>query len=145
MKNRCFIILLLLLALAGLCYFGGTHTPWLKLSTCLKQPEKYDGRLVTYIREPRIEKITSDGFILSHGEGFIPVQADTLGLKENEYIGLTAVYHQEGYLEAVHLAIARNRRYKIILSVFPVILVAVLFFRNFRINWKEKQIEIKNA
>ncbi|MBN2103737.1 hypothetical protein JW835_06830 [bacterium] len=145
MSSRFFILFVLIILLTGLCYYGGTHTPWLKLSTCLEHPEKYDGQRVTYIREPKIEKVTPEGFILNHGGDTLPVIADTTGLKANEYIGLVAIFHKEGYLEAVDMVISKNRRYKILLSVIPVLLTAFLFFRSFKINWKTMQFEMKHA
>jgi len=145
MSSRFIIFPTLIIILIAVCYYGGSHAPWLKLSTCLENPEQYDGRLVTYIREPKIEKVTSDGFILKHGGGTLPVLADTTGLRANEYIGLTAIFHQEGYLEAENLVISKNRRYKIILSIIPVFLITILFLQNFKINWKNIHFEIKHA
>ena len=132
MKNRIPVFFILLLLLAGLSYYGTFNPPWLKLTTCLENPEKYDGSLVTYFSEPRIQKVTDSGFILRTTSGTIPVLSDTAGLRQGEYIGLTAVYHKAGYLTATRWIISKNRRYKIILSIIPVGLVAFLFFRYFR-------------
>ena len=134
MTKQILTFFLLLLLLCGLSYYGTLSAPWLKLTTCLQDPEEYDGSLVTYFSEPRIQEITNSGFILHTSSGTIPVLSDTAGLRQGEYIGLTAIYHKEGYLTATRWVISKNRRYKIILSILPVCLVAFLFFRTFRWN-----------
>ena len=64
-------------------------------------------------------------------------------LKEGEFVGMRAIFHREGYLEAVALHVAKRRREKIWISVLPVFLVGFLFIRNFRFNLKSFQIELR--
>jgi hypothetical protein len=144
MTKRILTFFLLLFLLGGLSYYGTLNPPWLKLTSCLEDPEKYDGSLVTYFSEPRIQEITASGFILHTTSGTIPVLSDTSGLRQGEYIGLTAIYHKAGYLTATRWVISKNRRYKIILSVIPVCLVAFLFFRTFRWN-RRFEFEVQHA
>lgn len=144
-KYRVTIIIILCLILTGLCIYGGVNSPWLTLDVCLKDPEQYNGALVTHITEPRVGKITSDGFYLkSKGHPDIFVFSDTTGLISGEYLGITAIFHKEGHLEVQTLFIAENRRYKILLSIIPVILIAGLFFSHFHWNWKRMQFEEKS-
>ena len=133
MKFRIPIIISLLTTLILLCIHFAHHNPWLSLDACLKAPDFYDGQLVTSFREPLISEIYEDGFLLTQKAGqSIKVVTDTSGLILNKYIGLTATFHKEGYLKAVHLRVSENRRYKIVLSVLPALLVAGLFFRFFK-------------
>ncbi|MBN1783033.1 hypothetical protein JW948_18000 [bacterium] len=143
--NRLTVMAFLFASLTGLCFYGMTHPPYLSLETCLNNPGKYDGRTVTYISEPYIREIKPDGFLLQHRAGTIRVLSDTTGLRVNEYVGLVAVYHREGFLEARQIMISKNRRYKIIFSIFPVLLIAVLLLRHFKMNWKTIQIGFRNA
>lgn len=144
MKYRILIIVSALTTLTLFCFHFANHSPWLTLDDCLENPEKYDDKLVTSFREPMIAEIYADGFLLRQKAGQnIKVFSDTTGLVLNKYIGLAATFHKEGYLEAVHLKVSENRRYKIGLSILPTLLVIGLFFRFFRWNkssysWRPK-------
>ena len=139
MKTRILVIVLSLTLLILLCIHFAHHNPWLSLNQCLENPKLHDGRTVTRFREPRIAEIHTEGFLLKQKSGkSIPVIADTTGLIPGKYIGLVAVFHKEGYLEAVHLKVSQNRRYKIGLSILPALLVLALFFRFFRWDRKSK-------
>jgi hypothetical protein len=141
------MIIILLAMIITLSYIGMRTAPWLSVNTCLENPDAYHGRTVTYYREPKVGDIYADGFQLLQKKGpSIRVYADTTGLIQGEYIGMIATFHRDGYLISQSLRIAKNRRYKIGFSVFPVVIVAVLFFRSFRFNLKKCQIELrKNA
>ncbi len=133
MKIRILMIVSSLTLLSLLCIHFAHHSPWLSLDACLKNPEKFDGELVTSFREPRISEIYSDGFLLTQKAGdSIKVLSDTSGLVINKYVGLSATFHKEGHLKAIHLKVSENRRYKIGLSIIPVLLIAFLFFRFFK-------------
>jgi len=133
---------ILLIALSVVTVY---HHPWISLNDCYENPEKYDGKLVTHFREPVIAEILDDGFILKQYQGpSIKVFAETTNLKTGEFVGLKAIFHKEGYLEAVSCRIAKNRRYKIWLSVIPVVLVAFFLFQSFQVEWKTIRIRVKD-
>ena len=109
--------------------------PWINLDACLEHPQKYHGRQITQFREPRILEITGDGFIL--GQKQLPpvlVRCDTSGLRVQEYVGLVAFFHKDGYLTADRVQIAEKRRIKIWMSTFPLFFVLILFIRYFRFD-----------
>ena len=145
--KRPILLICLLVIMMGLSYYGKFHHPWLDLKTCLENPTEYHGRLVTSFDESSIGSIHSDGFLLLQKNGpSYKVLADTAGLKTGEFVGLTAVFHQEGYLRAVSLHVAQKRRMKMWISVIPALLVGILLIRSFKINWRNKTIEVrKNA
>jgi hypothetical protein len=143
--KRLAIICILSVILAGLCLYGSIHRPWLSLDTCLAHPEKYDGSLVTYMSEPSIDEITPDGFILRFHGGRIPVYSDTTGLRINEYVGILATFHKEGFLTAEKIVIAKNRRYKILLSLIPALMIVILFINQFKFSFRDIRIDTRNA
>ena len=125
----CFFSLLLMM------FRSRFDHPWLDLNTCLKSPSLYDGALVNHYREPRIGRITADGFwLIQKNAPRIFVQADTTGLIENEYVGLVARFNKEGKLFSVQLAVAHHRREKIILSLIPTVFVMFMLFRRYKIG-----------
>jgi len=147
MNLRIVGIIIIFLAIAGLGYYNYRTNPWISVSDCLDDPESYDGAVVTRFREPMIKSICGNGFVLSQKQGpEIKVVMDTTGLRTGEFVGLRAVFHREGYLEAVKFHMSERRRYKIWLSVPPVLLVMLLCLRYFRFNSRTGYIELrKNA
>lgn len=144
-RKRIAVLFSLGLGIIGLCVYSGTAHPWFTTTDCAKNPDKFDGRRIEHFSEPKVGEIHGDGFILiQKGKPSIRVLADTTGLVSNHFIGLSAVYHKEGYLEAVTLVMASKRRYKMWLSVIPVIIVGVLLLRNICWNRKEFQLELKD-
>ena len=141
---RWIFICLLLVLIVLLSFYSVNHRPWIHIKDCLENPEKYDGTLITNFSEPQIQEIYIDGFLLQQNQ--IPplrVYSDTTGLILGEYIGLQAIFHKEGYLEATVVQISKNREEKIWISVLPVFFVGFLFFRYYRFNIKKIQIELR--
>jgi hypothetical protein len=112
---------------------------------CQKNPKIYDGHTVTSFSEPRIGQIYSDGFqLIQKDSPPIRVLADTAGLETGEFVGLKAVFHDEGYLTAVSIHVAHYRRSKIWISVIPAVIVLFFMIRYFRLNIKKYQIELRS-
>ena len=145
MKKRIVLILTLFIILCLLCIYTGLAHPWISIEECLKNPKKYDGRLITEYWEPQIGKIYSNGFqLIQRHAPSIRVYCDTTGLQSGEFVGLKAHFHDKGYLTAEQAFVATNRRYKIWLSVIPVFLILFLFLYYYRINLKKFQFELRN-
>ena len=144
-KQKITFAVILSTLLILLSFYGAYFHPWIELNQCLKNPEQYDGKMVTHFREPMIGTIYSDGFQLLQRRGpSIRVYSDTTGLIKGKYIGLKGIFHKKGYIEAVSFHVAQNRRYKIWLSVLPVLLIAVFFVRYYRFDFKKFQIKVKD-
>lgn len=145
MAKRVLLLSLLFISMVCLSFYGKYHHPWLNLQTCLNNPQEYDGHLVTSYSEPQIGQIYDNGFQLNQKHlPSIRVLADTSGLIEGKYVGLTAIFHEGGYLTAVSVHVAHKRRYKIWFSIIPVLLVGWVLIRNFRLNIKKFQIGLRS-
>jgi len=144
MKNKLILILILLVILILPCLYTGWTHPWLNIEECLQNPKKYDGKLITEYWEAKIGEIYSDGFqLIQRHAPYIRVYCDTTGLKTGEFVGLKAFFNKNGYLRAEKVTMAHNRKYKIWLSVIPVIFVLFLFIRYFNFNLKKIQFELR--
>ncbi len=144
MQKRFIIMFFLLTVIVSVSYYGAHHHPWIHIKECLEYPEKYDGKLVTDYDEPTIGEIDADGFMLVQRQiPTIRVFADTTGLIRGEYIGMHAIFHKEGYLEALSIHMAKNREEKIWVSIPPVLFVGFLFILHFRFNFRKLQIELR--
>lgn len=136
-----FLALLLLLS-----WYGANYNPWTTLGDAVASPDEYDGRLINLFIYPKITALYEDGFQIRQVDGLsMKVYGDTTGLKTGEYVGLQAVFHREGYLTATQASIAKNRKYKVFLSLFPVAFVLLLFLKFYRFDFRKFQFEVKNA
>jgi len=141
--TRALRVAALLLLLALLIWYGATHNPVVTLAMCLAEPERYHGRRIEVANETVVEEIFSDRFTIRYLGHIVTVRGDTSGVKKGEFLSLVVVFHQEGWLELEKFHIAIYRRWKIWVSVLPVILFAVLFLRHYRFNarrlhWQER-------
>ena len=142
---RMFLIIFLSIVIAGLGYYNVKTNPWISVEQCFENPEFYDGKLVARYSEPLIGEIYPDGFQLQQKKApSIRVYSDTTGLISGKFVGMRALFHKEGYLEAISLHVAKRRRYKMWISVLPAFLVGILLFRYFRWNKQKKWIEVKD-
>lgn len=144
MKNRFTAIATLMILIVCLSFYSRYFHPWISVTDCLRDPEAYNGRIVSRYREPKVGTIYPDGFELLQRDGpCIRVYSDTTGLLSGEYIGMEAVFHKEGYLKAASIQLTTKRRHKIWISVFPVLLTGFLLVRNFRFNYRKFRIELR--
>jgi hypothetical protein len=144
MTMRTIGMLLLLSAVLGLCIYNARTNPWISVSDCLEDPEAYDGKMVARYREPMIGEIFPDGFrLLQKQAPSIRVFSDTTGLVSGEFVGMRAIFHKQGYLEAISIHVAKRRRHKIGISVVPVFFIGFLLWKYFNWNRKKRWIEVK--
>ena len=136
LHNRWVRISGLLLILAGLLYYGHRFNPEIKLSMCLKNPTRYDGREIPVGTEARVIKRLADGFILQEMNHTIHVKGANQEISPGEYVRIRAIFHKEGYLELKRIYVAKGRRLKIFLSIVPAVLVLSLLFKIYRFDWR---------
>jgi len=145
MIKRWHLTFLFISLITLLCLYSGLFHPWTDLDDCIKNPENHDGDIVTHFKEPRIGTIYPDGFKLIQKDGHsIRVYSDFTGATEGEYIAIKAIFHSQGYLELLDIRILKNRKYKMFVSIFPVLFIGILFFRYFRFNFKKFFLEPKD-
>lgn len=127
-----------------LCMRSAIFHPWLSLNTCMARPSAFDGRRVALFHEPKIAMVFGDGFLLSQKKGpSIRVFCDTTGLIHGEFVGITAVFHKEGYLDGAVTHVVMLRREKIAVSIVPAVAVCFFFSLRFRWNGRECRLEPK--
>jgi hypothetical protein len=134
----------LLLALLALIWYGATHNPTVTLAMCLAEPDRYDGCRIEVANETIVQDIFAHGFTVRYLGNSVTVKGDTTGVRKGEFLSLVVVFHKQGWLELEKLHIAIYRRWKIWVSVLPVILFAILFVRRYRFDvrhmqWQERR------
>ena len=128
----CFLVIMICLL-----FYGKVFNPAITLQMCLNNPEKYDGVVIQVRHEATVLEIKDDGFTIQEMGRVIKVVGPNKNIKENEFIDIDAVFHKSGWLELVQARIEINRRYKMIISIFPAIFVIALFFYSFRFDFNK--------
>ena len=134
--GRISALVLLPLVMVLLSIYGQRNDPSITLSMCLQAPQRYDLQTITIGIETTIKKIEHDNFVVTQmGRDFL-VYGHCAGMRENDFVQLVGIFHKEGWLELESCYVARYRRIKIWISIFPIFLVAGLFFKEWRWHWK---------
>ncbi len=140
--SRFFRIILYLTLMAGMIWYGRHYNPFLTLAMCLAEPEKYHGACIEVANETIVQQVFSDRFTVRYLDRTVTVIGDTTGVRPNEFISMIALFDRSGSLRLEEKHIALHRRWKIWVSVLPVILFLALFLRRYRfdlstLQWRE--------
>ncbi len=136
LPRRLLTIIALSLALAGLTWYGHHNNPSVSLKMCVDESLKYDGKEIEIGMDAKVAKVFPDNFIIQQLGVKMRVEGDPLNASPGDFIRLKAVFHKEKYLEVVRLYVEKGRRYKIIISIFPVLLVIFLFLKTYKFDWQ---------
>lgn len=140
--KRLLRIFLYTVCLVSLVIFGYRNNPAITLQMCLENPEKYDGRQIEIGNEIIVYSVTQFGFIIEQMDNLIEVRGETTGIEPLEYISLKAVFHSGPWLELKDYHVAKRRRTKVYISLFPALFVVVYFFTKVKFTkngfgWKD--------
>lgn len=133
---RLFRITLYILVLSGLLIYGKTGNPAVTLDMCFKEPARYDGKTLSLGAAITVKEICADGFSIHQFGRIVNVKGDPAGLAPGDYISIIAIFHQDGWLELVDLHVAKGQRYKILVSLLPVVLVMIFLGASFTFDRK---------
>jgi hypothetical protein len=138
---RVLRIVLLTSVLVFLIWYGHAFYPSITLQMCLESPEQYDGATIIVGNEATIQKIHADGFTIRQMGKLVRVFSAESDVSIGEFVILKATFHKPNELEAHKVRIAKKRRAKIWLSVFPALVVSIYFLRRFRFNFRTLYFE----
>ena len=116
--------------LGSLVVYGYKHNPAVTLQMCLAEPKKYDGTLIEIGNEIIVEQLTLYGFTITQMENEIEVWGDNNNVRENDYIVLKAIFHKGPWLELKDYHVAKKRRTKVYISIFPALFVIGYVLKN---------------
>jgi len=124
-------ITLYVLVLAGLLIYGKIGNPAVTLDMCFKDPARYDGKTLSLGAAITVKEILGDGFSIHQFGRVVNVKGNASGLTPGDYISIIAVFHKDGWLELVDYHVAKERRYKILISLLPMIMVLCFLCKSF--------------
>ncbi len=132
--------ILLCALLAGLIYYGKEHNPAITLGMCMENPAAYDGQTIFIGTEITVREVLEDGFRIHQMGRFARVYGESAQVKKGDSVQLVAQFRAPDQLVLEKLYIAKKRRWKIALSVVPVVLIAVALFSAFKVDGRRFEI-----
>lgn len=138
-RYRFLKMTLLLIMILCLCYYSylNLKDSQMSLKDCIESPESCDKEEIVIVNKWSVRNISDKGFELSFGDRIFFVNDSFEGLSEGDYISAKAVFHKEGYVEIESLHVHKLLAEKWIVSLLATILVAFIFFRNYRFDYKK--------
>ena len=129
-------ILLLCLILAGLLVYAYFVNPIVTLPMILDNPEEYDGKVVRLGTEATVYERLPDGFVLSQMGRKIRALGNPENADAGDFVQIKAVFHKEGHLDLMRIYVAKRRRLKVIVSIWPALLVLFLVIKTYAFDKK---------
>ncbi len=134
-SSRGLLITVYVMVLVALIFYGEFYHPDVTLKMCLENPQRYDLTLIEVGNEAVVQQVYADSFTISYLDFNVLVRGTHPKLKRGEFVLLRARFHKEGWLQPLAIRVAEQRRFKIWISVLPVLLILIYFFRTFRFNF----------
>ena len=136
---RIFIYLAVLLFLL---VYGYKNNPAITLQMCLDDPDKYNGTPLEIGNEIIVHSVTRYGFIIRQMDRLIEVRGHNDNIEPHDYIVLKAIFHKGPWLELQDYHVAKKRRTKVYISIFPALFIMAYFFSKIRftrdgLGWKD--------
>jgi len=122
-----------LIALSLICAWAHYTCPYPELAQIVANPTKYSGQRVAVFIEARITAQTADGFILNQRGTPLQVHADMKNVPLNEFVAVAGIFQPPNSLYADTVHLAQGRRWKMAVSVIPVL--ALIFLLPLALNF----------
>jgi hypothetical protein len=129
---------LALLALLGA--WANYSCPYPDLAEILGNPQIFAGRRVAVFIEAKVAERTEDGFILVQRGHRLRVQTNIAEAPLGEFVVVEGLFRPPDYLQAETVHLASGRRWKMAVSVIPVLLLAVLLPMTLRFDRRSKTL-----
>lgn len=138
--KRYLYMLLLCTLLAGLVYYGKTHNPAVTLAMCMENPAAFDGQTIFIGTEITVREVREDGFQIHQMGRIARVYGESAQVKKGDTVQLVAQFRAPDQLVLEKLYVAKKRRWKIALSVVPVVLIAMALISAFEVDGRRFEI-----
>jgi hypothetical protein len=136
---RIFIGLVLLVLL---CAWANYSCPYPNLAEIIGNPQKFAGQRVAVFIEAKIVERTEDGFILAQRGHRLRVLTNIKEAPLGEFVALEGVFQPPDRLQAEAIRLAQGRRWKMSVSVIPILLLAVLLPMALRLDRRNGTLKL---
>ncbi|MDZ7289198.1 MAG: hypothetical protein ONB44_11655 [candidate division KSB1 bacterium] len=137
------LIGLALLVLLGA--WANYSCPYPDLAEILANPKKFAGQRVAIFIEARIVEQTEDGFILMQRGKRLRVHCEVKEAPVGEYVAVAGIFDPPDHLRADGLRLARDRRWKMSISVVPLLLLIILLPLALRFDHQTRTFTLRTS
>jgi hypothetical protein len=138
-------ILIGLILLLALCAWAEYSCPYPDLAEILANPEKFSGRRVAVFIEAKVAEHTKSGFILDQHGRRLRVHTTIKDSPIGEFVAVAGVFQPPADLQADTIHLGRARRWKIAVSIIPVLVLAVFLPRAIRFDRSYRTLTLRAA
>lgn len=136
-------MIMLAALLLALVLYGKRHDPNVTVAMCLDEPERFDGRLIEIGREVTLEQSWPDSFRIRQMGFTAVIHGDAAAARPGDYLHFLATFTAPDCFELERLYVASGRRSKIAWSLLPVVVLGLLWWRQYRFSfsrffWQER-------
>lgn len=132
-----------LLTLTLICFRAYYSCPYPELSEIIANPEKYSGRRVAVFIEARVTAQTAEGFTLNQRGTPLQVYTDIKNTPLHEFVAVAGTFQPPNSLHADTVHLAQGRRWKMAVSVLPVLALIVLLPLALRFNHQTRTFTLR--
>jgi hypothetical protein len=136
-------ILIGLVLLVLLCAWANYSCPYPELAEILSNPQKFAAQRVAVFIEAKIVERTADGFILAQRGHHLRVLTDIKDAPLGEFVAVEGMFQPPDFLQAEAIHLAQGRRWKMAVSVIPVLLLAVLLPMALRFDRRNGTLRLR--
>ncbi|HOT95603.1 MAG TPA: hypothetical protein PLG50_01430 [bacterium] len=142
--RRRFRMVLLLLAMAGMTWYGKADNPAVTLQDCLNDPARYDGRRIILATEVTVVRIWPDSLWVRQMGRLCTVLGPPGTAQPGDYLSLVGIFRAPARLDLEQLHPAKGRRAKILWSALPPLILAGFWLAAYRFRfstlcWEERK------
>jgi len=134
-----------LIALTLICAWAQYSCPYPELAQMLKNPEQFAGRRVAVFIEARVTAQTADGFMLDQRGAQLQVHAAVENAPLEEFVAVAGIFQSPNHLHADTVHLAPGRRWKMAVSVIPVLALAFLLPRALNFDRQTRTFTLRRG
>jgi len=134
-----------LTALILICARAQYSCPYPDLAEILANPEKFAGQRVAAFIEARVIEETKDGFIIAQRGNRLRVHTEVKEAPLNEFVAVAGIFQPPDQLHADSIHLAHGRRWKIAVSVIPVLLLVFLLPMALRFDRQMRTLILRTS
>lgn len=121
-----------LVLLVSLCAWAHLSCPYPDLEEIFAHPQTYAGKRVAVFIEARVVELTAYGFVLNQRGSRLHVHTSEKNAPLNGFAAVAGIFQPPHHLQADTVHLAAGRRWKMAVSVIPVLLLVFLLPRALR-------------
>ena len=132
-----------LIVLTLICAWAQYSCPYPELAQMLKNPEPYAGKRVAILIEARVTALTTDGFMLDQRGEQLQVHAAVKNPPLDEFVSVAGIFQPPNHLHADTVHLAQGRRWKMAVSVIPVLALVFLLPLALRFDRQTRTLALR--